>query len=162
MTNGILNIMSKKKKIFLIILGVLVITGLLFLLYKTKRQPPTPPSPAKGELSLLDTEPPPGKTELFNPTIGITFNFDSPVKVSSANIVLTPYIPFAVEREKASFNSLVVRPKENWEYGVKYQITIAKGLTSTKGDKELKENIIYEIEFEYPPEDIIQIPPASI
>lgn len=154
-----MNKKSKKKKIFLITLAILLIAGIVLVVLNSKKHPPSQPTPPKTELKLLNTNPSSGKYKLFNPTLGIIFNFDTAIDASSAVITITPFISVEVEQEKTNPNALVIRPTENWEYNINYKISIANGLTSKDETKELKNKIDYEIEFEYPPEDIIQIPP---
>lgn len=138
--------MTKRRKIVSVLFGVLLLAGFAFLFFRGKAPQPPPP---KGELNLLETVPPQGKTQTLHPTTGILFNFDDLVIASSANVVVEPNIPLIIETGTLSSKSLVIRPKEQWQFNTKYIIVIKKGLSSIN-NKELKQDISYEIEFEAP------------
>ncbi len=143
--------MNRKKKI-LIILGVviLVVIGVFFFLKRT--QQPSPEIP-KGSLELLQTLPSEGKSQSLFTSTAILFTFDAPLILSTADISIDPKIEVITETARNSSATLAIRPVDEWEKGVPYTITIKKGLLSVN-NKELKESIIYKIEFEYP-EDIM-------
>ena len=121
----ILKKMNRRRKIVFVFLGLLALAALAFF-FLVKKPPEAPPP--KGELKLLETVPPPGKTQTLHPTTGIFFNFDDPVVVSSANVVVEPNIELVLEAGRLSSSSLVVRPKDAWQYDTKYTIVIKKGL----------------------------------
>lgn len=138
----------------LIILGVviLVILGVFFFL--KKRQQPSPPAEIpKGSLKLLQTLPPEGKSQSLFTSTAILFTFDAPLVLSTADISIDPKTEVITETSRNSSATLAIRPVDEWKEGVPYTITIKKGLLSVN-NKELKESIIYKIEFEYP-EDIM-------
>lgn len=149
--------MSRKKQLILVGMGIILLIGGL-LSRRTIQQQAQKLAP-KEELFLLRITPPPGVATFFNPTIGIQFIFDAPLATSSANIIISPYTPIVVETARANQNALIIRPKEAWRSKVQYRIIISKGMLSADNTKELKEKIEYEIVFEPPPQDIIQIPP---
>lgn len=138
--------MSRRRKIIFVFLGLFLLTALAYFFFGRKAPEAPPP---RGELKLLETVPPPGKSQTLHPTTGIFFNFDDPVIVSSANIVVEPNIELVLETGRLSSSSLVVRPKDEWEFDTKYTIVIKKGLYSIN-NKELKEDVSYEIEFVAP------------
>ncbi len=143
--------MNKKKKI-LIILGIviLVILGVFFFLKRAKQPPPEIP---KGSLELLQTLPSEGKSQSLFTSTAILFTFDAPLILSTADISIDPKIEVITETARNSSTTLAIRPVGEWEKEVPYTITIKEGLLSVN-NKELKESIIYKIEFEYP-EDIM-------
>lgn len=145
--------MNRKKKI-LIILGVviLVILGVFFFLKRVRQPSPSPEIP-KGSLKLLQTLPPEGKSQSLFTSTAILFTFDAPLVLSTADISIDPGIEIITETTRNNSATLAIRPVDEWKEGVPYTITIKKGLLSVN-NKELKENIIYKIEFEYP-EDIM-------
>ena len=154
--------MSKKKKVslFILIILALLLGVFLFLLYKDKKKTqPATLLPIKAGLNLVDTIPSPGKLQLFNPTIGISFCFDATLDLSSAMVNVSPHIPFKVNLGINNSNCFVVSPEGVWRRGTSYKIIVMKGLTSEDKKQELKEDVTYKIEFESPPEDIPQMPP---
>jgi hypothetical protein len=145
--------MSKKRKIF-IILGVVIIIIIGIFFFLKKRQQPSPPIDVpKGSLNLLQALPPEGKSRSLFTTTAILFTFDSPLVLSTDDTSIDPKIEIITEIARNNSATLAIRPVDEWKEGVIYTITIKKGLLSVN-NKELKKDIIYKIEFEYP-EDII-------
>ncbi|MCK4588508.1 LPXTG cell wall anchor domain-containing protein [Candidatus Woesebacteria bacterium] len=145
--------MSKKRKV-LIILGIAILIALgLFFFLKKKQQPPFPPEIPKGSLSLLQTLPSEGKNQSLFTSTAILFTFDGPLILSTADVSIDPKIEIITEITRNNSATLAIRPVDEWKEGIPYTITIKKGLLSVN-NKELKESIIYKIEFEYP-EDIM-------
>jgi len=150
--------MSKKKQIIIVVLGIAVlIVGLLLKRAAQKLQPIRP----TGELHLVSTTPSPGKATFFNPTVGIMFTFDAPPATSSARISVSPNIQTRIEKARTNPNTILIRPKAAWRSNVPYRIVISEGLLSEDNTKVLKEKVEYEIEFESPPQDVIQMPPPD-
>ncbi len=139
--------MSKKKK-KIIIIGAIVLFILGVFLFLKQEQAPLPP-PEKGPLSLLRVSPPEGKQQSLFTSTAILFTFDGPLVLSTVNISIDPKIEIITEAARDSSATLAVRPAGEWEIGVSYTIVVKKGLTSVN-NKELKEDVTYEIEFEYP------------
>lgn len=139
---------SKKTLIIIALASLLGILGYYLFVYKK----PSPPV-EKGELKLVDTSPSPGKVKILHPTTGIFFSFDDPLVLSSVKVVIGPSIDIATELAKGDSKTLVIRPREMWQYGVDYKIVIKGGLSSING-KELKNDVFYEVTFEAP-EDIM-------
>lgn len=144
--------MNRKKKIILA-LGILILLGsVIFFLYK-RRQPSPPPTPPKGELQLLQVVPSEGKNKTLFTSTGIQFTFDGPLVLSTVKVSIEPRIKILTDTARSSSSILIVRPEDEWVLDVAYTITIKNGLQSVN-NKELKEDIIYQIEFEAV-EDII-------
>jgi hypothetical protein len=142
--------MKSKRKFFIILIGILIV----FLVgYFSIVKKESPPPIEKGALKVVDINPPSGKNKALHPTTGIVFSFDDPIILSSVGVVVDPDIQLVTELARGDNKSLIVRPKEAWTFGVNYRIVIRKGIASTN-NKELKEDVFYEIEFEYP-EDIM-------
>ena len=152
--------MNKKVKVFLVFIGIISLILSLFFLYRYRKQTSSP-TPIKDSLILIEAYPPQGKNPSFNPTIGIIFQFDSPVKLSTANVQILPDTFIELELAKTNQNQLIIRPQVKWATDTEYEITINKGLLSQDENKELKEDLLYKIEFETTPEDVIQIPPPG-
>jgi hypothetical protein len=142
--------MFKNKKTLLIIgfTFLLAILGYYLFVYKK-----TPTPVVKGELKIVDTNPSPGKVKILHPTTGILFSFDDPLVLSSAKVTVDPSVDIVTELARGDSKTLVVRPKEAWQYGVNYKIVIKSGLSSIT-NKELKNDFSYEVTFDAP-EDIM-------
>lgn len=145
--------MSKKRKVFIVLGLVMLIALALFFFLKKGQQPPSPPEIPKGSLNLLQTLPPEGKNQSLFVSTAVLFTFDGPLILSTADVSVDPKIEIITETARNSSATLTIRPVDEWKEGVPYTITVKKGLLSVN-NKELKENIIYKIEFEYP-EDIM-------
>lgn len=143
--------MIKNKKTAIVVIFALLLGILGYFFFVSKKSPPLPFK--KGELKLLDTNPSAGKVKILHPTTGIFFSFDDPLVLSSVKVVIEPSATIVTELAKGDSKTLVVRPKEAWEFGINYKMVIKKGLYSIN-NKELKEDLFYEIEFEAP-EDIM-------
>ncbi len=142
--------MLKNKKSLLIVILVFLLGALGYYLFVYKKiSPPV----EKGELKLVDTSPSPGKVKILHLTTGILFSFDDPLVLSSVKVVIEPSIDIATELAKGDSKTLVLRPKEVWQYDTDYKIVIKSGLSSISG-KELKNDVFYEVTFEAP-EDIM-------
>lgn len=139
---------SKKKLIIIALASLLGILGYYLVVYK-KTTPPV----EKGELKLVDTNPSPGKVKSLHLTTGILFSFDDPLVLSSVKVIIDPSIEIATDIARGDSKTLVVRPKETWQYDVNYRIVIKSGLSSISG-KELKSDVFYGVSFEAP-EDIM-------
>lgn len=139
--------MTKKKKRIIIIGAIVLFILGVFLFLKQKQAPPPPLE--KGPLSLLRVSPPEGKQQSLFTSTAILFTFDGPLILSTVNISIDPKIEIVTEAARDSSATLAVRPAGEWEKGVSYTIVVKKGLTSVN-NKELKEDVTYEIEFEYP------------
>jgi hypothetical protein len=143
--------MIKSKKTVIVVLLALLLGILGYFIFVSKKTPPVPP--AKGELKLVDTNPSAGKVKILHPTTGIFFSFDDPLVLSSVKVVIEPSLDIATELAKGDSKTLVIRPRETWQYDVDYKIVIKSGLSSISG-KELKNDVFYEVTFEAP-EDIM-------
>ena len=139
---------SKKTLIIVALASLLGILGYYLLVYKKTTAPVE-----KGELKLVDINPSPGKVKSLHLTTGILFSFDDPLVLSSVRVVIDPSIGIATDLAKGDSKTLVLRPKETWQYNVNYKIVIKSGLSSI-GNKELKNDVFYEVTFEAP-KDII-------
>jgi len=145
--------MSKKKKTFLVLLGISIIASLVYLALKNRQAPiqpaiPTPSVQKKGQLNLLQILPPEGKNQTLFTKTGILFTFDDSLVLSSAEVNIEPTKDIVVELARDDSKTLVVRPVEEWVEGVLYTITVKKGLSSK--NKILTENLVYQVEFEIP------------
>ncbi len=116
------------------------------MFFFNKAQPKLEPA---GELKLVQITPPSGKTKILHLTTGIQFKFDSPIIISTADVSVDPFIQLSVDTAKGDSNTLVVGPKTPWQPNTKYLIVLKNGLKSIN-NKELKEDLSYEIEFEIP------------
>lgn len=141
-------IKSKKKLIIIALASLLGILGYYLFVYKKTNTPVE-----KGELKLLDTNPSPGKAKALHLATGILFSFDDLLVLSSVRVIVDPSIEIATDLARGDSKTLVIRPKETWQYDVNYKIVIKSGLSSISG-KQLKNDVFYEITFEAP-EDII-------
>lgn len=139
--------MSKKKK-KIIIIGAIFLTILAVFLFLKQRQAPSLPS-EKEPLNLLEIFPSEGKQQALFSSTAILFTFDAPLVLSTVNVSIDPKIEIVAEAARNSSAILAIRPVEEWEKGVSYTIVIKKGLASVN-NKELKGDITYKIEFEYP------------
>ncbi|MEK7112395.1 MAG: Ig-like domain-containing protein, partial [Patescibacteria group bacterium] len=139
--------MIKSKKTAIVILFVLLLGILGYVIFVSKKTLPLPPE--KGELKLVDINPSAGKVKILHPTTAILFYFNDPLVLSSIRVVIDPAFEIATELAKGDPKTLVVRPKEVWTYDTNYKIVIKSGLSSIN-NKELKEDLFYEIEFEAP------------
>lgn len=149
--------MNKKIKIVFVLLFLVTLGFIINSFLRKKEKPDTS---SKEKLVLLNTNPSVGtNVSWINPTLGIIFNFDTPLNVSTAFVTITPYTPFRVERSASNPNSLIVRPLEYWNYQTVYTITIKKGLLSEDERKELDFDYNYTLKLNEPPSDIIQMPP---
>lgn len=146
--------MNKKTKKLIIVGTVLFLIVAAFIYLKYKSEAIISPSPIpKGELQLLNTSPPAGKSQTLFTSTGIFFTFDGPVILSSVNISVEPDIELLTDLANEDPNTLVIRPRYEWVTDTTYSLNIKSGLQSTD-NKELRQDITYEIEFEIP-EDVI-------
>lgn len=145
--------MSKKKKVILVLLGAFVLIAFVYLLFSKKEEisPQPTPSPvpqAKELLNLLQVLPPEGKNQTLFTKTGILFTFDNPLDLSSAEVDIEPTKDIIVDLARDDPKTLVIRPADEWIEGIAYTITIKKRLSSN--NKELKEDLVYRVEFEIP------------
>ncbi len=138
---------------FLVCLGILLLAVFLYFIFKSRQAPiqPTTPTPSvqeKSSLNLLQVLPPEGKNQTLFTKTGILFTFDDTLDLSSAEVDIEPTKDIIVDLARDDPKTLVVRPADEWIDGIEYTITIKKGLSSDK--EELKENIVYRVEFEIP------------
>jgi hypothetical protein len=137
--------MKKMRKLIIMAIGLALLGSLAYVVFSKK----TPLPVEKEALQLIETKPAGGKTTSLHSTSGIYFTFDGPLVIASANVIVNPEIPIIVESGRNSSSTLVVSPKEAWEFGTNYTIVIKAGLSSVN-NKELKTDVSYEIEFEAP------------
>jgi len=118
------------KKYRLTIFAVLLIAAIAALFYSRKSHPPTTPAtPTPTTFSLIKFYPPQGEQEMALPSTALSFTFSSPVDLSTANIIIKPFVSFEISTD-ATGKTLYITPSPRWEYDTEYKVTInikAKG-----------------------------------
>ena len=140
--------MFKRKRVLFFVLLAFLLGSLgyyYFLIYKKN----VPNPDVKGELMLTNTFPASGKAKILLLTSGIYFSFDSPLVLSSAQVIIDPPLEIATDLAQGDPKTLIVWPKESWQFDTLYRIVIKSGLASTD-NKELKQDVFYEVTFEAP------------
>jgi hypothetical protein len=142
--------MSKRSKTVLFFIGLGLLVFLLIVLFtKPASENINTKDNAEEqieEIELIQTVPDEGVFETIFTSMGIKFEFNTILDLSSANVIIEPDIPIVVDRSATNSRILLIRPESGWEYNVDYKITIKSGLMSSRGS-ETKEDIQYKIRF---------------
>lgn len=106
---------------------------------------PTPLSslnPNLTSLSVEDILPSSGTINAAGTRYGIVVDFSQAINLSTAKISSTPEFSLSASLGSSDKSKLLINPDNQWQEGETYTITISKGLRSTSGQAQLKEDVV--------------------
>lgn len=135
----------RKVVVFFILISFVSLFAYLF--FKKSKETETPT--VLPALKLIQTNPLPGNREMLFMGTAILFEFDSPIDISTAIIIINSNISLEINKGNKNNNILAISPVGEWGENTNYIITIKKGL-KTRDGKILNEDIEYPFKFTVP------------
>lgn len=134
------------RKVVVFFIVISFVSLFTYLFFKKSKEIETPT--VLPALKLIQTNPLPGNREMLFMGTAILFEFDSPIDISTAIIIINPNILLDISKGIKNNNILAISPVGEWEENTNYTITI-KGL-KTRDGKILNEDIEYPFKFTVP------------
>lgn len=160
---------KNKKTLLIIFLIIAVILGIVLALFSTPEQQripqpsslfsPTPSltlNPNLQALTIRTIKPLTGNVEIGGTTTAISVTFSQPINKNTVMVTINPSLPFTTSIRRDDFTRLIIIPSQPWQSKINYEVVIAKGLTSTDGSLQLKEDTVinYQVELYNPEKDM--------
>lgn len=130
--------------IFFVLIFFLI---LVFLAGNAAKKPAGGPSPSPTSSTLIALTPPnvfpqSGDLEAAGTKISISLFFDTPIDPTSVRVEANPVLPFKASVLADYPNRIILVPQTPWIAGTKYTIKVLRGIKSSDGTKELRDDFI--------------------
>lgn len=162
----VINWIRTNKKTSLLIFSFIFFLGFLYIVFgrggnkPVATETPTPTATPNRILSNLPAlglptiEPSPGSVEMADTEAAISLFFSTPIDVNTVLVSSNPNINFKISVLADFPNRIILTPQVPWQSGVDYTITIAAGLLSSDGKKQLKQDVVIKY-------SVLAIPPLN-
>ena len=120
--------MQHKIKLFGLLASISLLAIIFLYWYGNKTQKTESdtiqPTPILTPLHLENTIPQTGEQEMAFPNSAITFVFNQKIKPLSYTADIDPKVGFEIEIDVQNPQVLYLKPKQNWQFRQKYNITL--------------------------------------